>query len=455
MSGFKKALVTISEEEYRRLHSADIEQRFRTRKQNTEIQNPRINAAIEKNLDEIQNRQEAFEKMFESLENEISRLEIETERALVSEKNEFYQELTTKFDEILENSSILEEVFINFQNQYHLDRQRRNQHVKKTNDFINELHQAEKQKKDLVLSWLASSSRLGDYIRTHYEHERFSPRSVTRIYQELSMAQNNLRQGMPEAALTGVQNAYLRFSELRLELEQQTFEWTTLFQLTTQTALNLYEQIQANSSCPALDMAGQELPVTLRLNFWTGGQYHQLLQRVKLVINNLKTHKSSITCQQLESILKSELPEFQKEFDEIIYQARFAAINSQLRINIADLALQALQSQGFDVDEYGYESDDMRNPYCLRMKNIEGSQVTIRVNPVDNQENKNNIILESHDSFEKTEHELRLRANEIRQTLLQHGLRIGNMDSQNQDTGALIEIPNRQTDTIKKVFSRI
>ena len=63
------------------------------------------------------------------------------------------------------------------------------------------------------------------------------------------------------------------------------------------------------------------------------------------------------------------------------------------------------------------------------MGNIEGSRVTIQVRAANNQEMKNDLIVESGDSQEKTERELHLRYEEIRKSLMRFGLQVGPIES--------------------------
>jgi hypothetical protein len=341
----------------------------------------------------------------------------------------FYEQMNQQVDDIWENSSRVEGILADFQNQYAQDNRLRDQHMQAAANQINRLTAQQQHKNEAVIGWLQAAGELAEFITSHYDHWRFAPGEVDKIYQRLELAQGNLAQGMPEAALGQAQQAYMRLSELHLQLEQQTLEWQAIFDVTWHAAINLYELIKNNASCPALDMEGRELPISLQLNFWSNGQFGELIQKVKNSIQGIKTNLGCITCQQLESILQNDLPEYRKQFEAIIYQARFAAINSQLRINIADIALQALSAQGFVEDGFGYVSDDKRSPYYLRVKNIDGSLVTIWVNPLDNQENCNDLVVESQDSSNKTERELRQRSHEIIQSLQRYGLRVGGLEN--------------------------
>jgi len=430
MSGFKRAMVTISEEEYRKLHNLDIEKRFKVSKPVEDNHDKSQVIALEKQLRDLQNRQVDYEIIIKNLGKEINSYEVETERAMIAEKAGFYEILADQVDDIWQNNTRLETLVENFQLQVIQDNVIRDRHMMAVNEQISNLYAQQDNKNEVVLSWLQSAGELADFISKQYDHYRFLPGEMDRVYRQFDLIQDNLAQGMAETALGQAQKLYQDLLEHRLKLEQQTLEWQTLFQVTTRVARNLYELVKNNSSCPALDMDGRELPVSLQLNYWSNGRFNTLLQNIKNTILNMQTEIGSITSRQMESILQNDLPRFREEFDEIIYQSRFAAINSQLRINIADIALQALTTQGYAEEEFGYVADDRRNEFFLRVKNIEGSEITIWVNPIDERQNSSDLVVESHDSAFKTERELRLRANEITKSLQIFGLQVSDLKSE-------------------------
>ena len=166
------------------------------------------------------------------------------------------------------------------------------------------------------------------------------------ICRDLDMAQANLENGIPETALACAQAAYLKFSDLRLDLEEQTQTWELLHQVTLQAATDLYDMVRENSTCCALDLDGNELPFTLHLNYWSRGVYSAMLGRIKSIILWLREKSPDLSVEILRTCLDENLAGIKKEFDALLFAARLSAINSQIRINIADLSVQALEGRG-------------------------------------------------------------------------------------------------------------
>ena len=127
----------------------------------------------------------------------------------------------------------------------------------------------------------------------------------------------------------------------------------------------------------------------------------------------------------MNQLIQTDFPAFQEELDRLIVDARLAALNSQVRINIADLVVQALEQQGFVLQESKYNNNDQRKAFSARVQNLEGSEVIIQVMPVPGDAGRNELQLHSLDKDQRTEHELRKRSHEITRTLNDYGLVVG------------------------------
>jgi hypothetical protein len=102
------------------------------------------------------------------------------------------------------------------------------------------------------------------------------------------------------------------------------------------------------------------------------------------------------------------------------------ALNSQLRMNIAEKALQALENHGFVLDSAGYSGNDMRSQFNARLECQDGSQVTIQVLPTETppQELSNELVVITTHPYLKSEHEARLHWEELSQTLSRYQLKV-------------------------------
>ncbi len=69
-----------------------------------------------------------------------------------------------------------------------------------------------------------------------------------------------------------------------------------------------------------------------------------------------------------------------------------------------------------------FQANDMRRAYQVRLRNLEGAEVVIRVDPVSVDYGRNELHLLSLDRPLRTEHELWQRAKVIESALQQYGL---------------------------------
>jgi len=246
----------------------------------------------------------------------------------------------------------------------------------------------------------------------------------------------NLNQGMPEAALLNAQQTYSHLSELRGELERKQNEWSVLYQASLLTARRFYAMLAGCQRLPALDTDGNELPYEIDVDFWCGRKLSRLAEKTRNVLQQLEKNQAILDADALNQLIQTDFPASQEELDKLIVDARLAALNSQVRINIADLVVQALEQQGFVLQESKYSNNDQRKAFSARVQNLEGSEVVIQVMPVPGDAGRNELQLHSLDKDQRTEHELRQRSSEISRTLNDYGLVVGALTAENAGEAA-------------------
>ena len=138
----------------------------------------------------------------------------------------------------------------------------------------------------------------------------------------------------------------------------------------------------------------------------------------------------------------------------MIYQARLDAIQSQLRINIADLALQALESQGYSLQEAGFAEDDLRGSFEATLRNEDRSSISLRILPKQGQEMASDLIVISNDKAMRTAGELFARFQAIRSSLGAKGLTIRQVQSNppaQVDRGTKDSVPDQTRQTYRSI----
>jgi hypothetical protein len=162
----------------------------------------------------------------------------------------------------------------------------------------------------------------------------------------------------------------------------------------------------------------------IEVDWWTGGRLSALEAEVQNLIGRLKDEQNPPSLETLREIVERTTPDLRRRLEEIVREARLAVLGSQLRINIADLIAQALEEQGFSVQDATYEGEDMRAGYYVQARHLDGSEVVLVVAPREGDPLRNEVQIHSFDVEQRSEDELRQRALEMAQALQSRGLQV-------------------------------
>lgn len=426
MSGYKRATVTISEEEYRRLHQADMKQRFRERSR-PKTQQREQSGEWAYALQQLEARQQELDQALGDLTGQVEQADNELFQEIRAQNSLYYESLTTLIDEHTTGAhAALEALSQQLHDQMQRERERRRSELDLVRQQLYALHERELDKEAVGRHWLRRAVAIADFIQEHYDHNRFCPGRLARIQQNLELAQDNLAQGLSEASLQFSQQAFLDLSDLHLELEQHVVEWQAEFEATRGAIQQALTEIEQTASIPALGLQGEELPEQIDLAYWSRGKYARLVETSCQFLSLLYQDQERITTEELRRVRSELLPILNESFDSLIYEARLNALNSQLRMNIAEQALRALEAHGFELSEAGYADQDMRAAFLAQLRNADGSQVTIEVVPTQQaeQELTNELVVITRHPTLKTEHEARLHWEELARSLAEYDLRV-------------------------------
>ena len=426
MSGHKKATITISQKEYQRLHKNELRMRFMREPSpvNHDVIRSQAIETYQQNLQELESRQRNFENLILGFEEHIRDMEHETSGLLIEKQ-------------AVINNTILQATEQNWrQTQNALQTQQDN-----LNTLLQELSshiegrfsQLAKQQKvekinqnsriEMVRQWISQAHQMLDFIERYYDHNKFAHGQMDIFYQNLKLAVENFENGFLETALSSTQQTYIALSNLRIQLENQQNQWNVLFELAVQNTEKLLTLANANRTLPGLDMDGNEMDTQLDIDFWSARKLSRLINQIQGFVRNLENNASSIQTNELTNFIEVQIPELEKDLEDIVYRARLNALNSQLRINIADLVLQALETQGYLIEDAQYLNQDMRQEYQVKVENLEGNQVLVQVIP--NQDCDNELQLHSLNNSARTQYDLRRQTHEISSALNHFGLSMG------------------------------
>ena len=320
------------------------------------------------------------------------------------------------------------------------ERDTRQEQVKNLQGQIDTIHQDRNRLESLAENWLEAAKTIHDFIDGHYRHEHFAPGALKKLENTINIAETNASNKAEQAALAKAQEAYQGLSNLRLELERLETEWCMWREQVLLNAHRLLAEAQANRTVHTVEVKGELSEV----NYWSGGKLAILEQDIKNTVQQAENESSPLTIEDLQHLAEQSLPEFDKRLDDILVEAQMAVISSQIRVNIADLAIQALEEQGFSVQDGTYEGEDMRNGFVTKATNREGSEVVVSVVP-DGKGNR--MEVNSLEPRPRAPGELLKRSQEVAKSMRAKGLNVS-------DVQTISEAPDSSNRDIEEVRKR-
>jgi len=447
MSGHKRATISIGNDVYSHLEEV---QRAAASMSSSHSATVVIHHTdyIAPALDEVSYRQQALEDSLNRVHSHMAAVEQRAGQQILRSQQEFASRFTAStqvywqqaMEWLDDQSAHLERVA--------LETARNREQVLALEDRLLQeranQRQVQADRQAMTVNWLNTAATLFDFICENYDVDRFSPGRINRLNTQLQQARQNFDAGMLEACLLGSQYAYNALSDLRITLERRTAEYEMLIHTMTDALTAMETMLAEVREVEAVDLNGEVLNTTIDVAYWSFGGYQTLLDRVSQIRTRFEDDRQQMKSEDMRQVLEHELPNIHQELERIINDARLAALNSQLRINIADLIVSALSTQGFDIEEGGYAGEDMRRDYSARLVSIDGSEVVVQVKPTPGQDVENELHLISLDANQRSEHELRQRSVEIQKTLDQHGLNVSEFRTPSRSgSGQVQRLPAR------------
>jgi len=423
MSGHKRTTVSISEEEYRRLQDAEMRLRFVKREM------PALEETVKRQARLAQLEQEQRHKdyagLIQKFDRRIKQMEALTVEALADQQAEFDSLLAEAAADLQErDTSAWSQALAEQDALYRTEITRQQTMIDALQQQV--LAQAEAAGRTLqeVQNWLDAAEKVRAYIACTYLLEADDDEEISQLDETLLAAWDDLKHRRVDTALLSARQAFTGYSRMHTTLELRHTRRQSLQAQAYSELLALRRQAEESAVCPAVGLDGSELDIQINVVDWSNGAYENLLAEINDHIAFFEEHNYQAGLAELQGYLAHTLPDLSQALAELLFKARLVVLNSQVRINIADLALQALKSQGFVVKEAGYAENDMQMDYYAAAEGSDGSEVIIQVSPIEGRLD-NDLHIHTLQQGNQTARELRWRASLIADTLRQRGLQVG------------------------------
>ncbi len=442
MSGEKRRYVSVEEQEWQRLRQQDT--RLRSVQQDLP---ERLNAVREDARREFQQRLAPLEQRAQHqqqetlrLKSDLKDLEINTTKRLQQQRQEFQtavREAESRQRQALQREtnrleSAMQQGFQQQRSEYlRITQEQRQEYTRliaqqdqkftrlvaeerqarergqfilqqQIDRVVGNIEQERQRKAQLAQDLLSDVEAIWQQISRDYQHQRFAPGRLEDLRRGLELARSNIVAGVSEAAIATSQQTYLDLADLRLELEQKEQEWLLLYNIALEDLKTLIAEVQANRECEVEIGQGDEAQkFKLEVDYWVKGSLSQYEQQLSELESQLQTGAGTLTTEQLKE-LGDKITALQPTLGEIVEQAKLVILSSQLRAEIADSVVNVLTSLGYTLvnpeEDAIYESNDQRNAYVVKVKNIAGDEVVTIISP--GKEFESNTV--SINTFSKT-----------------------------------------------------
>jgi hypothetical protein len=454
MSGHKRTTVSLSELDLRRLEG--VEERLKTVENDYQRIRERVKKSasreMQEDIDRMTQRQNAiqealnhalsdlYEDVFQADKHNMDLL-IEHAHTIHNQISDLGNGIWDKTSEIVEHN--LDE-FKNFFERSLIDRDLQIERLH------NEILQNRRESTFFVEKTLEGANiYLQELVRT-LPIDRYFPNYLKDLQFDLQQAYGNFYNGFLETSLGEGQKLLKDLMKLRLDVERKEIRRLSLL---TSVRKRLQEDIliyEHQDQVSAIGLDGEDLGFLINVPYWSGGHYSDGIRKLKVLLNQIEEIGDSLDEEELADFHNVRIRNVEELIKNSIQEARRNVLASQVRFNIADCVVKALENQGFVLSNGHYEDHDQRSAYQVDLKHIDGSEVTVHVSPIDGEIGRNVIDLETKQPELRTENELKQRAREVAVSLAQYGLQVGNNKHNDKRSYLKITKPSANRKNIKE-----
>lgn len=271
---------------------------------------------------------------------------------------------------------------------------------------------------------------LMDEVEYNNDLNRFVPEEAQRVRRQMQALANIGATGAElsaaaNAALLAAQELEINCTRERLKYEQKEELTRTLLEAVLETVNNLRE-IQLTED-------DGETPVSVENNFWSRGRYNALRDHLQALKDEIEQKGGTdMTIERLDEIQK-EILKGEVDIREITSQSVARVNLSQARMQAVSDIIGVMEEQQWEViekngeEEIGYMGgeipSDYREGFFARLRNDLGEEVTVTIEP--NDDDKNTLGFHFNSARELTDEETEQKASDVAVQIEQSGYQVG------------------------------
>ncbi|WP_189213733.1 hypothetical protein [Actinokineospora fastidiosa] len=330
---------------------------------------------IDRSMDEVRTRQNAFEQAVSGLSENTRRIEQETARRLRATADTLRAELDRQG---VKTEKVLSAQRRELRAAIDAERGDRVRRMAELDGRITALRADQDRAAELARAFVADAEILCEQVRA-LPHERYLPGRLGPLEARLATARGNDSAGIGAYGLSGAQELCQSLGELRMELEQLDQEWRTCRAAAERELLGVRELIAQNTTVE-LNLPDAEAP---DVDHWSRGALSRLAGEVDALLAQVRADDQAMTTEALMRVVSTAAPDFEQRLESVVSQAVTAMHASQLRTNLAELIADALdEHHHYEVAEAGFSGEDQRAAFLAKtVHHASGSEIVIEVEP--------------------------------------------------------------------------
>jgi hypothetical protein len=166
----------------------------------------------------------------------------------------------------------------------------------------------------------------------------------------------------------------------------------------------------------------------ISVDYWTENARLRLAYRVDDLMARVSSDDFEMsTLDELEHLDAKVLPDMEKTLDNCVSDALLEVIYAQVRANITEMALHALQSQGYEITKHGVTDTSNRRACRIQMDGPGEVGVDMKVSRMKDDHTASQLEMRYTDAGELTPHEISRRTSEINLALRRNGIDVEKM----------------------------
>lgn len=426
MSGHKSAVVTISQEEYRRLYEAERNLYYENMEQTALAREQELEVQVRELANHIKERESHYLNLIQELDQGLRGIEQDSTQAILNEQIHYLNEIVFNQNKQL----TLDQAEVDAREQAFTEIIDQLQHeivsrFTELHDYIAAEQSNKKNVKQMARENYSAVLNLHAIIRQSYPGHICNFHEFDQKIHQIDLVELNIRNEADEAALSQSQSLYLSLSNHKKLCDIHYLEWQLLYNQVSSDLKALLDGFSTNQRIQPIDKNGQLLGDEIDTDYWTQGLFSELEKKVADMVSYINLKGQEVSYPELKTIMADFILPIQDMLIQCLMDARINALNAQIRYEIANTVLVALVEQGFKPVKGDYQDGSYFGSYQASALNSSGNQVDIFVEPgpTNNLENSLHVISQNH--LLSTQDELHSRAREIRNSLIHHGLNVG------------------------------